>query len=121
MDAAEVASRVDADLDAYFYLPLSREEAGTSGTPWSEQRERTELALLRQSLVSPVLIDVVDVDQSPSRRNLVKLWLVAVAPNNSLVLYDPISDEFALAVGDPSDRPETINVRGDLCSTFIAR
>ena len=121
MTREEVSERVRAELDSFRYTEHTREEAGTLGTPWSASRVAGEMELLKKALVTPVLVQVVDFDTVKSEKRLAKWWLVAQAPGMNLVLYDPEFDEFALATGDREDSPESVCVRGDLCTTFMAR
>ena len=121
MTADDVAERVRAELEAFHYVELTREEAGTLGIPWSAEKVAGEIELLRRALVAPVLTEVVDMDTFSPGKRIAEWWLVAEAPGQKLLFYDPYFDEFALAIGDPLHRPESICVRGDLCSTFMAR
>ena len=121
MTREEVAERVQADLDSFTYVEKTREEAGTLGIPWSAKRVGEEMELLKKALVTPELIQVIDFDTLKAGKRLAKWWLVAQAEGFNLVLYDPECNQFALAIGDPQDNPKSVCVRGDLCSTFMAR
>ena len=59
MTPQEVASLVDREISEYVYRPPDFQPIGT---PWSMERVQEEIAKLRESLVEPRLIRVINRD-----------------------------------------------------------
>jgi hypothetical protein len=115
MRADEVAALIESQISEFRYNPSK----GTIGRPFSPERVVSEIQLLRASLVEPQLatVEIGAPDPGPHRR----LWLVTrPLENGYLVVFDPSSRRFGLAVGGAS-LPQTLAVWGDLVSTFMAR
>lgn len=121
MKAAEIRALVEDAIAAYMHT----EPEGTLGAPWSEEKVRQHIDLLRECLVDPQLVSFVcadsfeEVQAEPRIRR--QYWLVARTEEDDLVFFDEEQGEFGLAQGDPADSPTTIGVRGDLIATFCAR
>ena len=116
MRADEIATLVERQISEFRYSPPE----GTIGTPFSAERVASELELLRASLVRPKLatVEIGAPDPEPHRQ----LWLVTrTLENGYLVVFDPSSQRFGLAVAGESTPPQTVAVWGDLVSTFMAR
>jgi hypothetical protein len=116
MRADEIAAIVERQISDFRYDPAE----GTIGTPFSSERVASEIALLRASLVEPQLatVEIGPPDSGPRRQ----LWLITrTLENGYLVVFDPESQRFGLAVASEDPPPETVAVWGDLVSTFMAR
>jgi hypothetical protein len=116
MRAEDVSALVERQISEFRYNP-PRE---TIGTPFSPERVASEIQLLRESLVQPQLatIEIDPPDGEPQR----KLWLITrTLENGYLVVFDPGSQRFGLAVAGENPPPQTVAVWGDLVSTFMAR
>lgn len=100
--------------------------ADALGRPWSDEKVRAELRELQASLVAPALErcemrDTFDQMRAESAEYR-ELWVVAVdGARGFKVFYDPEAEEFCLATFQADSVPQTIGVRGDLVSTFMAR
>ena len=84
------------------------------------RRVASEIELLRASLVQPQLamVEIGAPDPGPHRQ----LWLVTrTLENGYLVVFDPESQRFGLAVAGENPPPQTVAVWGDLVNTFMAR
>ena len=116
MRGADVTALVEREIAEFRYKPPS----GTIGAPFSSERVASEIELLRASLVQPQLATV-DIDAPDPGRNR-EVWLVTrPLENGYLVVFDPESQRFGLAVAGQNRHPQTVAVWGDLVSTFMAR
>jgi hypothetical protein len=119
MSPEVVASRVDAELQAFAYEPTSRD--GLLGAAWSTERMAREVALLRAALVQPRVVRARNADWPPRPFEFDGWVVTAPDENGYVVLFDPERDSFGLAVTASDDVVETVNVWGDLVTTFSAR
>ena len=91
----------------------------------SADRVRAELAALSRALVPPVLGKFAVRDEgfqlTTPEPELTTFWLVAQDPDGTVVFYDEAADEFGLGEATPEGDLETVGVRGDLLSGFLAR
>lgn len=110
MDAFEVADLVAKALAAFH---PTAPEAPTIGKPWTLPRIQAELALLRDSLVVP---RIVNVRGGPRPQ----CWLVALEGQNA-VYYDSFAGDFGLSSVAGWDELEDLGVHGDLPGVFMAR
>ena len=117
MRADEVKALVEREIAGFRYGPPE----GTIGTTWSSERVAFEVETLRASLIDPQLVTVEIADSgSPGPRR--ELWVVTCTLENGyLVVFDPESQTFGLAVGGERPPPQTVAVWGDLITTFMAR
>ena len=112
----EVTSLVEREISEYVYRPPDFQPIGTL---WSTERVQEEIAKLRESLVEPRLIRVVNRDAYDNHYEC-DCWIVAYA-DDYCVVFDPDLSEFMLAAGSPGDLPETVAVSGHLPDVFMAR
>ncbi len=116
MRADEVRALVDRQISEFRYNPSEE----TLGSPFSSERVASEVDLLRASLVQPQLAMVEIGLPDPGTHR--QLWLVTRnVENGYLVVFDPESQRFGLAVSGDDPPPQTVAVWGDLVSTFMAR
>ena len=120
MDLDQLEQIVIRDLDEYVYeVP-----EGTVGTAWSNERVRSQLDLMRRSLISPYLVDVV-MEQpfellSTSEFKTRRCAVVADPNDGYLLIFDFATNEFLLAQF-ADDSIHSIGVRGDAVGCFMAR
>ena len=120
MDLETLRSIVENEIENYFY-PSS---TSTVGTPWTEERVRAELAVMKSALVSPYWSEVElcdtrqQIDASPALSQT--CGVVADDLKGTLLVFDPVENEFMLAVRH-NDKLSTIGVRGDAVGVFMAR
>ena len=119
MTRDQVKQFVVRQLEAFDYSPPSPD--GLLGVPWSRERMSREVEVLRNALVEPELIEV-ELADDPSARSKRPMWaLTSPDPNGYIVVLDPGSDRFGLAVTGGAGPPETVAVWGDLVTTYAAR
>ena len=119
MTSDDVAQLIFQELATFIYEPPSRE--GLLGVPWSKERMTQEIEALRQALVEPTLTSV-ELADDPKARTTRCLWVVTRPDANGYILvFDPDTTRFGLAVRGSSGPPETVAVWGDLVSTYGAR
>jgi hypothetical protein len=103
----------------------SRRGATRLGTTRSVERVKAELAALSRALVPPVLgrfaVRDEGVQLTTPEPELATYWVVAQDPDETVVFYDEMADEFGLGEATPDGDLETVGVRGDLLSVFLAR
>ena len=120
MEASEVRGIVQAELNSF------RESSAQStfGSPWSNVRVESEIANLREALVEPRLaaVRIAHAKSGPDAPLATREFWVITRPveNGYLIVFDPESREFGLAVTGAGD-PEMVSVWGDLVNTFCAR
>lgn len=120
MDLIALEQLVRNDLDDYVY----EAPEGAVGAAWSTERVRSQLDLMRKSLISPYLVDVLmeqpfellGTDGFETRRCAV----VADANDGYLLVFDFAKREFLLAQL-VNDTIHSIGVRGDAVGCFMAR
>jgi len=117
MTSHEVEALARREIAEFRYDPPE----GTIGVPWSAERVASELEILRASLIQPKLATVEIADSvTPGPRRA--LWLVTRALEcDYVVVFDPESRRFGLAVGGNAPLLQTVAVWGKLVSTFMAR
>lgn len=119
MTSDDVAQLISQELATFTCEPPSRE--GLLGVPWSKERMAQEIEALRQALVEPTLASV-ELADDPTARTTRRLWVVTRPDENGYILiFDPDTTRFGLAVRGSSGPPETVAVWGDLVSTYAAR
>jgi hypothetical protein len=115
-----VVQRVERDIAGY-----RQGRAARGGTARSTERVRAELAALSRALVPPVPARFAVRDEGPQlttpEPETATYWVVAQDPDGTVVFYDEAADEFGLAEATPDGDLETVGVRGDLLSVFLAR
>jgi hypothetical protein len=112
----DIAALVEREISGYVYGPPDFRPIGTL---WSTERVREELARLRESLVEPRLIRVMNRDDYRNHHEI-ECWVVAYA-DDYCVVFDPEASEFKLAAGTPDALPETVAISGNLPEVFMAR
>ena len=115
-----VVDRVEREIAEY-----QAKRAARLGPGRSPDRIRAELAALARALVPPVLGKFAVRDEgfqlTTPEPELTTYWLVAQDPDGTVVFYDEAADEFGLGEATPEGDLETVGVRGDLLSVFLAR
>jgi len=122
LNSAVISTIVAQALDAYVYEAPA--QGSTLGVPWTEEKVRRHLSLLRAALVVPYLQKFELRDTFAQMRRLeaeiVEYWVVAVTAE-CVEFYDPTSEQFGLAANGPTNGSlGTIGVRGDLVGVFCA-
>lgn len=121
-DASDIAALVAKELATYRYE--APPAGSTFGTPWSEVKVSAYVEQLRGALVTPYLrtftLRDTKIEMEAAVPATATYWVVAQSPGY-LQFYDPLSNEFGLAVETvPGKPPVTIGVRGDLVGVFCA-
>ena len=120
MEPEAVVHRVEREIAEYQARRAARLGAGRSA-----DRIRAELAALSRALVPPALGKFAVRDEgfqlTTPEPELSTYWLVAQDPDGTVVFYDEAADEFGLGEATPEGDLETVGVRGDLLSVFLAR
>jgi hypothetical protein len=115
-----IVQRVEREIANYQSQPPARLAAGRSA-----DRIRAELAALSRALVPPVRGKFAVRDEGAQlttpEPELTTYWVVAQDPDGTVVFYDETDDEFGLGEATPDGDLETVGVRGDLLSVFLAR
>jgi hypothetical protein len=115
-----VVERVEREIATY-----QSQRPARPGTRRSADRIRAELAALSRALVPPVLGKFAVRDEgiqlTSPEPELTTYWVVAQDPDGTVVFYDETADEFGLGEATPDGDLETVGVRGDLFSVFLAR
>jgi hypothetical protein len=121
VEAEAVVGRVEREIAGY----QSQRRATLVGTSRSAGRVRAELAALFRALVPPVrgkfAVRDEGVQLTTPEPELMTYWVVAQDPDGTVVFYDEAADEFGLGEATPDGDLETVGVRGDLLSVFLAR
>jgi hypothetical protein len=95
------------------------------GRSRSAERVRAELAALSRALIPPVpgrfAVRDEGVQLTTPDPELTTYWVIAQDPDGTVVFYDEAADEFGLGEATPDGDLETVGVRGDLLSVFLAR
>jgi hypothetical protein len=121
VEAEAVVGRVEREIAGY----QSERRATLVGTTRSAGRVRAELAALFRALVPPVrgkfAVRDEGVQLTTPEPELMTYWVVAQDPDGTVVFYDEAADEFGLGEATPDGDLETVGVRGDLLSVFLAR
>jgi len=112
MTGSEVASLVQAAINAYSYPRPAR---GLLGEPWTPERIAGELQLLRESLVLPTRRTLLIHQRAPE-----EVWMVACI-NRVAVYLDESRGDFGLGGLSPEGHITDWGVYGDLVGTFMAR
>ena len=119
MTPDDIAEMISRELEKFTYEPPPR--AGLLGVPWSKERMAQEIASLRAALIEPKLVSV-ELADDPRARTTRRLWVVTRPDSNGYVLvFDPDTARFGLAIVASSGPPETVAVWGDLVTTYGAR
>jgi hypothetical protein len=114
MDLSELRKRVLSEIDGYVYeYPID-----TIGNPWSPEKVAKELALFWAALVPPYWALVVRDEIATGK--MARCAIVADDADNSLLAFDPATDEFFL-VQRRGDCLSDIGVAGDAVGCFMAR
>jgi hypothetical protein len=117
MRASDVKALVEREIGDYRYDPPE----DTLGIPWTSERVASELGILRESLVEPRLAEV-EIADNASPGPVRQLWIVTRSLDNGyLVVFDPESRDFGLAVEGEIGPPQTVAVWGDFVGSFMAR
>jgi hypothetical protein len=116
-----VVQRVEREIADY----QSHRRSTPAGTSRSAERVRAELAALSRALIPPVRGQFAVRDEgvqltTPDPERII-YWVVAQDPDGTVVFYDETADEFGLGEATPDGDLETVGVRGDLLSVFLAR
>jgi hypothetical protein len=121
MEPEGVVERVEREIADY----QSQKEVGRLGSARSAERVRAELAALSRALIPPVLGRFAVRDEAlqltTPEPEQATYWVVAKDPDGTVVFYDEMADEFGLGEATPDGELETVGVRGDLLSVFLAR
>jgi hypothetical protein len=116
-----VVDRVEREIADY----QSQHRPARLGTFRTAERVRAELAALARALVPPVpgrfAVRDAGAQLTTPEPELATYWLVAQDPDGTVVFYDEAADEFGLGEATPDGDLETVGVRGDLLSVFLAR
>ena len=119
MTSDDVSQLIAQELATFTYQPPSRE--GLLGVPWLSERMTNQIETLRQSLVKPTLTSV-EIADDPKARTTRHLWVVTRPDAQGYILiYDPDTSRFGLAVRGSSSPPESVAVWGDLVTTYASR
>lgn len=120
MEPETVVERVEREIVDYQSQRPVRLRTGRSA-----DRIRAELAALSRALVPPVRGKFAVRDEGSQLTTpdpeLTTYWVVAQDPDGTVVFYDEAADEFGLGEATPDGDLETVGVRGDLLSVFLAR
>lgn len=121
MEPEAVVRRVEREIAEY----QSQRRPALVGTPRSPERVRAELAALSRALVPPVrgrfAVRDEGVHLTTPEPELASYWVIAQDPDGTVVFYDETADEFGLGEATPDGDLETVGIRGDLLSVFLAR
>jgi hypothetical protein len=121
VEAEAVVQRVEREIADY----QSQRRPARIGSSRSAERVRAELAALSRALVPPVrgkfAVRDEGVQLTTPEPELITFWVVAQDPDGTVVFYDEAADEFGLGEATPDGELETVGVRGDLLSVFLAR
>lgn len=120
MEPEAVIERVEREIANYQSTRPVQLRAGRSA-----DRIRAELAALSRALVPPVpgkfAVRDEGIQLTTPEPELITYWVVAQDPDGTVIFYDETSDEFGLGEATPDGDLETVGVRGDLLSVFLAR
>jgi hypothetical protein len=120
VEPVAVVQRVEREIADY-----QSHRPARLGPARSAQRVRAELAALSRALVPPAPREFAVRDAGPQlttpEPELITYWVVAQDPDGTVVFYDENADEFGLGEATPEGDLETVGVRGDLLSVFLAR
>lgn len=120
MEPEGVVRRVEREIAGYQSQPPARTGLGRSA-----ERVRAELAALSRALIPPVrgrfAVRDEGVQLTTPEPTLITYWVIAQDPDGTVVFYDESADEFGLGEATPEGELETVGVRGDLLSVFLAR
>ena len=122
LDLTQLAKTVEDEIAAY----EPPDPADAVGTPLPREWFDERLSRLKLSIVSPFTTEMRDVE--PSSFDLVILAVAVVVDDKegNLVVYDPASKEFVLAVREPDrDTSRGVDlvssgVRGDLVGCYLS-
>jgi len=117
VSALDVRHIVDQQIKEYSHIVPTPDS--TIGEPWSKTKIDAGIFALKAAFVRPYqkIFRNLDTPESPYEQ---KYWIVADG-GEFYVIYDPVGKEFGLALKSGDDQPpETIGVRGDLVSVFLA-
>lgn len=121
MEPEAVVERVEREIADY----QSERRPARLGTVRTAERVRAELAALARALVPPApgqfAVRDAGVQLTTPEPELATYWVVAQDPDGTVVFYDEAADEFGLGEATPDGDLETVGVRGDLLSVFLAR
>lgn len=121
MEPEAVVQRVEREIADY----QSQRRPARIGTSRSAERVRAELAALSRALVLPArgkfAVRDEGVQLTTPEPEVITFWVVAQDPDGTVVFYDEAADEFGLGEVTPDGELETVGVRGDLLSVFLAR
>ncbi len=117
MTREEVTALVERELANYRYEYVP----GLVGDPVPAERVAQELAALRAALVSPRRATVHVSSHTGEPLHTSEAWVVAEGEDGTVVVYDPLSEDFWLVEGEEHDGYRTFGVNGDLVGTFMAR
>ena len=117
MTREEVATIVAESLSR----PQARLRAGTLGSPWNVERIAAEIQLLHECRINPRQESARLAPPESETEEHRKVWIVVETNEGFLVYFDPSTEEFGLAMFDEMREVESLNVRGDLIGTFLAR
>ena len=118
LNLEELQRFVMDELDSYRYeVP-----EGALGRPHSDAWVERQLGEMRAALVTPEwrVVEKRDTFEEMNQfpPELRQCVLVADDPEGHELYYDPLEEDFVLALGDP---PQTFGVRGDAVGCFMAR
>ena len=123
MSSDDVKAMVGQSLSAW--QPPNVPAGSTAGVPWSAERYRAQIDLLRAAIIAPYrqrfLLDETYEHATVAEKPQAEYWVVA-ATRDVLVWFDEVSGEFGL--GEPAtghSLPRSIGIRGDLVGSFCAR
>lgn len=120
MDLDTLRRKVENDAKNYQYDPGGE----AAGTAWPKDRVEAKLGAMCAALVEPYWADVELHDtheQIAAAPAIVRRCaIVAVDPNGPILAFDPVENEFLLAV-NLGDALVSIGARGDAVGCFVAR
>ena len=120
VDLTALRRVVENEIENYQYSTST----GMIGNPWTEERVRLELAVMKASVVTPYWTDVElrdTIEQfAPAAAPSQRCVIVADDLKGTLLAFDPVEREFMLAVRHKGVLL-SIGVRGDAVGCFMAR
>ncbi len=119
-DLRELRRTVEHDVESYRY-EISPDKVGR---PLTKEKIEGELTTMRSAIVDPYWVEVElrdTVEQiNADPKALRKCAVVADAGRGTLLAFDPVEEEFLLAVRSDNELV-SIGVRGDAVGCFMAR
>ncbi|MDB5429461.1 MAG: hypothetical protein JWP35_577 [Caulobacter sp.] len=117
-DANQLAQNVLREIDAFRPPPRHPKQLGVALPPeWFE----AGVAEMREALVPPYPLQVLDYDSQPGAVIEREVWIVADDGDSTLLAFDPGPfNDFAL-IWRHEKGPALSNIRGDAVGCFLSR